>query len=429
MENVYPIVYPTLPFFAYLCYTTIPLTMSTVSIIYRKDKLNKKGEAPIHFRIIKDRKITYISTGIMISEEYWDFENNKIKSKHPNSKRMKSFIDNKYVELQDEVFDKETSQKSLTSRQLRDKIYGMKPTDFFAFADSIVENYKTNKQFSTHDKNQSIIKKLKDYVDNRTLAFQDIDVEFLEKYEKHLKSDKMKNKINTIHKDFKFIRKVFNDAFHKELIDYHVNPFHKYKLKSEKTQRCFLTEEELKNFGKVPTTPGTKVQLHQDMFIFASYTGGLRVSDMLLLQWKHFDGANINFTIAKTGSQLSVKVPTKGLEILKKYKPKKPLADAFIFPMLLPDVKLDDPQAVDVAISRATAHINNNLKIIKNAAGIGKHISFHISRHTWATRALQKGMSIDKVSKLMGHAAIRETQIYAKIVNTELDKAMDVFND
>jgi site-specific recombinase XerD len=42
---------------------------------------------------------------------------------------------------------------------------------------------------------------------------------------------------------------------------------------------------------------------------------------------------------------------------------------------------------------------------------------------------LKKGMSIDKVSKLMGHAAIRETQIYAKIVSSELDKAMDVFND
>lgn len=429
MENVYPIVYPTLPFFAYLRYTKIPLTMSTVSIVYRKDKLNKKGEAPIHFRIIKDRKISYISTGIMISEEYWDFDKNKIKLKHPNSKRMKSFIDNKYAELQDEVFDKETNHKSLTSRQLRDKIYGMKPTDFFAFADSIVENYKTNKQFSTHDKNKSIIKKIKDYVDNKTLTFQDIDVEFLEKYEKYLKSDKIKNKINTIHKDFKFIRKVFNDAFQKELIDYHVNPFHKYKLKSEKTQRCFLTEDELKAFGKVPTTPGTKVQLHQDMFIFASYTGGLRVSDMLLLQWKHFDSSNINFTIAKTGSQLSIKVPTKGLEILKKYKPINKNENSFIFPMLPPNINLDDPQAIDLAISRSTAHINNNLEIIKNAAGIGKHISFHISRHTWATRALKKGISIDKVSKLMGHAAIRETQIYAKIVNTELDKAMDVFND
>jgi integrase/recombinase XerD len=79
-----------------------------------------------------------------------------------------------------------------------------------------------------------------------------------------------------------------------------------------------LTEDELKDFGKVPTTPGTKVQLHQDMFIFASYTGGLRVSDMLLLQWKHFDGANINFTIAKTGSQLSVKVPNQRFGNTKK---------------------------------------------------------------------------------------------------------------
>lgn len=402
--------------------------MASVSIVYRKDKLNKKGEAPIHFRIIKDRRISYISTGIMIAEEHWDFEKNKIKSKHPNSKRIKSLIDNKYAELQDEVFEKETYNKSLTSRQLRNKIYGMKPTDFFAFADSIVENYKVNNQFSTYDKNKSIIKKLKDYVNNRVLAFQDIDVDFLEKYEYHLRTSE-NNKTNTIHKDFKFIRKIFNDAFQKELIEYHVNPFHKYKLKSEKTQRCFLTEEELAAFGKVPTTPGTKVQLHQDMFIFASYTGGLRVSDILLLQWKHFDGLNINFTIAKTGSQLSIKVPNKGLEILNKYKPLIASPESFIFPMLPQDIKLDDPQAVDVAISRSTAHINNNLKIIKNLAGISKHISFHISRHTWATRALKKGISIDKVSKLMGHAAIRETQIYAKIVNSELDKAMEVFND
>ena len=62
-------------------------------------------------------------------------------------------------------------------------------------------------------------------------------------------------------------------------------------------------------------------------------------------------------------------------------------------------------------------------------AEIDKPLSFHISRHTWATRALRKGVSIDKVSKLMGHAQLRETQIYAKIVNEELDKAMDVFND
>lgn len=84
---------------------------------------------------------------------------------------------------------------------------------------------------------------------------------------------------------------------------------------------------------------------------------------------------------------------------------------------------------IDDAISSATAYINKNLKLITSKTDIEKKISFHISRHTWATRALRKGISIDKVSKLMGHSAIKETQVYAKIVNSELDKAMDAFND
>ena len=81
------------------------------------------------------------------------------------------------------------------------------------------------------------------------------------------------------------------------------------------------------------------------------------------------------------------------------------------------------------SISSNTAYANKNLKVIAEKAGIEKHISFHTSRHTFATRALLKGMRIEYVSKLLGHTAIKTTQVYAKIVNSELDKAMDVFND
>ena len=54
------------------------------------------------------------------------------------------------------------------------------------------------------------------------------------------------------------------------------------------------------------------------------------------------------------------------------------------------------------AVMHATAYINKNLKILAKKAEIERPLSFHISRHTWATRALKKGISIDKVSKLMG---------------------------
>jgi site-specific recombinase XerD len=56
-------------------------------------------------------------------------------------------------------------------------------------------------------------------------------------------------------------------------------------------------------------------------------------------------------------------------------------------------------------------------------------LSFHASRHTFATRALTKGMRIEHVSKILDHTEISTTQIYAKIVSEELDKAMEIMNN
>lgn len=402
--------------------------MASVSIVYRKDKLNKKGEAPIHFRIIKDRKISYISSGIMLKDDLWDYKNNRIKSKHPNSKRFNSFLSNKFTELQDQIFEHDTFTKSLTSRQLRDKLYGKKPTYFFEFAEKATEKYLADGKIGTYDKNRSILKKLNDYVKSSNLAFQDITPEFLTKYERYLK-DKLNNKVNTVQKDFKYIRKLFNDAYNQDLIEHAVIPFNKYKMKLEKTSRTYLSEDELLKIENLNISKGTRLELHRDMFVFASYTGGLRVSDILQLKWKHFDGQHINFTIKKTGNQLSIKVPNKALIIINKYKPENGDNNVFIFPQVPIETDLDNPRELDTAISRSTAYINKNLKIIANKAGLEKKISFHISRHTFATLALRKGISIDKVSKILGHAAINETQIYAKIVSSELDKAMDIFNE
>ncbi|HRH36522.1 MAG TPA: site-specific integrase, partial [Catalimonadaceae bacterium] len=378
---------------------------------------------PVHFRIIKDRKVSYISSSIMLPEALWDFKANKVKPKHPNSARLNSFLSNKFNEIQDQVFEHETVQKSTTARQLRDHTFGKKPTDFFGFAEGVMEEGAKSGKIGTYDKNRSILAKLKEYANGRALTFQDIDLDFLLKYESYLKNH-LGNSVNTINMNFKFLRKLFNDAYRQELIEHQVNPFLKYQMKLEKTERTYLAEEELKLIEAFQPTPGTRMELHRDMFVFAAYAGGIRISDLLQMRWAHFDGTNINFKIMKTGTQLSIKVPNKGLEILEKYRPENPTPNAFLFPMLSTSLNMKDAREVDSAISSATAYVNKNLKIIADKLGIEKKISFHISRHTWATRALRKGISIDKVSKIMGHAAIRETQIYAKIVSSELDKAM-----
>lgn len=402
--------------------------MATVSIVYRKDKINKKGLGPIHFRIIKDRKVSYIASSILLPEDQWDFKANKIKPKHPNSARLNSFLTNKFTEIQDQVFEHETVLKSTTSRQLKEKVFGKKSSDFFEFAASIIEASSKIDSIGTTAKNHSILKKLREYSKGSSLAFQDINLAFLMKYEQYLISE-LGNTTNTVHKDFRYLRKLFNDAYRQDLIEHKENPFLRYKMKTRKTERVYLSEGELKQIEDFTPTSGKKVAMHKDMFVFAAYAGGPRVSDVLQMKWSHFDGAHINFTIKKTGAQLSIKVPNKALEILEKYRPETPNPDAFLFPMLPENLDMENEAEVDTAISAATAYINKNLKVIAKGVGIERNLSFHISRHTWATRALRKGISIDKVSKIMGHAAIRETQIYAKIVSSELDKAMEVFND
>ncbi len=70
--------------------------MASVTVVQRKDKANKKGEAPIHFRIIKNRKVSYITSSLMIPIENWDEKKVRIKGKHPHSGRLNSYLSNKF---------------------------------------------------------------------------------------------------------------------------------------------------------------------------------------------------------------------------------------------------------------------------------------------------------------------------------------------
>lgn len=402
--------------------------MATVAIVFRKDKVNKKGQSPIHFRITKNRRPVYIASGVAVSKEHWDDKNLKVKSGHKNSARLNSYLSNKHTEIYNSILENEITSKSLTSSLLKQKLFGRAPQKYLPFTDKVVQTYKKEGRIRTHYNALAIINKFRGFCRNEKITFQDITPAFLAKYENYLRTE-LNNKTNTIHKNLKFHRKVFNDAIRQDVIEYDASPFRKYQMRLEKTQRDYLSEEELLGIEGYSAKPGSKLELHKNMFVFASYTGGIRVSDMLKLQWKDFDGTHLHLVIKKTGVQVSIKVPNKGLEILNSLKRTDHSRESFIFPMFPNRLDLGNPEAVDRAISRCTALINKNLKIIAEAVGIRKILSFHISRHSFAVRALRKGISIDKVSKLLAHSNIRETQIYAKIVNEELDKAMDVFND
>ncbi len=69
--------------------------------------------------------------------------------------------------------------------------------------------------------------------------------------------------------------------------------------------------------------------------------------------------------------------------------------------------------------------INSYLKEIADLCGIKKNLTFHMARHTFATMSISKGVPMESVSKMLGHANIRITQIYARITNKKVERDME----
>lgn len=396
-------------------------------MVFRYDKVNEQGFGPIYLRLTKNRKINYISTGKRIHQKYWDKKASKVKPSYANSTQLNNYLSKLQLQYEERLLREESKEFETTLRAIKNKITGKEEkeiVDFFTLSQSLLERYYASGQIGTTAKTNSIVKKLRDYNKLPKLLLTDITPKFLANYELYLRV-KLKNKTNTVHKDLKFIRRVFNEAYRQGYIEYSQNPFTKYQIKTEKTQKPYLTAEELLALEEVKCLANVKVA--RDMFIFSAYAGGIRVSDVLGLQCRHFDGMHVHFQIRKTKGQLSIKLPNKALAIIQEYTRDKK-GDDFVFPMLPEGLDINNPVLLDRAIARATALINKNLKTVASSAGIEKNLSSHIARHTWATLALKKGISLEKVSRLMGHASVRQTQVYAQIVSEELDKAMDAFN-
>lgn len=403
--------------------------MASVKLIFKENKIDINGEIPLYIRIIKDRKTKFVSIGVKLKPEYWNEEDQVVKKKHPNSSRMNAYIAQKVADAKEVALNMETKKGYVTSKRIKENILGRPAISFSQYFVEYLAQLKKSGKIGTHDKANATYLKFKKYTNESEIMFDEIDVHFLRKYEYYLKNN-LSNTNNTVHSNLKVFRKLFNDAIREEIIEPNLNPFTKFKLSWDKTTKEYLTEEELTVIENHEIKEGTMMYHHRNAYVFACYAAGIRISDLLQLKWSCYDGKNLKFQTQKTGEIISVKLPTKAIAIIEYYKKdiEKVNPNHYIFPFFENGVDYSNPEFLFKTISSNTAYVNKSLKSIKEKLEWTKGINFHTSRHTWATRALRKGMRIEYVSKLMTHSNIKTTQIYAKVVNSELDKAMDVFN-
>ena len=403
--------------------------MASVKIILRKDKIDKTGDAPLYLRVIKDRRAKFISLSLKLHPNEWDDDKQKVKKNHQNSTRLNAYISKKVADAEGEIADLERRNQSTSARRIKEAIKGKPLINFFDFAFDRCEKLKDTVTLSTYRSYKNNIEKFERFVGHRELMFDDITATTLKNYASYC-SSKLGNNNTTINYAFRILNLMFREAKREDLISNELAPFTKFKVKKNKTTKRYLNAEQFDAFMNLEVPDKHKAQVIKDMFIFSVFSGGLRFGDVIELQWKNYDKNNhrITKTIRKTKRQHSLRIGQKAIDILDRYATENKNQNDIIFPFAKIDEQyFKDREHRSLITNRAISLSNMYLSRMGKQLELPFNLSFHISRHTFATRALNNGMRIEHVSKLMDHTDIGITQVYAKIISSELDNAVDKY--
>ena len=273
-----------------------------------------------------------------------------------------------------------------------------------------VLKHGTMKNYATTEKylHRFLEQKLK----TKYIYLKQLGYRFICDFEQYLRTYRNKKKQlmlsnNGVMKHLKRFKKMINLAVKLEWIP--KNPFQQFQLKFEKFDRQYLTERELELIESTNYS-NERLERIKDIFIFSCYTGSSYIDVKELTMNQITRGVDGNYWIftkrEKTNETVRIPILPKAMEIINKYKV---LTENTNSTMLLP-----------LCSNQKT---NSYLKEIARDCSIHKNITFHVARHTFATTVmLSNGVPTEIVAKLLGHAKLSTTQIYARVVETKISE-------
>ena len=391
----------------------------SIQFFIRDCRIKKDGSVTIEVKITINGKRSFFSTGKNITAENWDKVKQIAKGKSEESQNINNFL----KALKNRLYEKEVELMErgyiVTAELLKDsyfnKVDSLKEKTllevFIEHNEDQAKNVGNGVAKTTHWISVYTFRLVKEYMlqkyERNDIYLRELNLNFIQSFHTFLKIDKgMKQ--NSATKYLKQLKKIINIAVANSYMTF--NPFATYKIEREPVEIDFLDEEELRRIINFDT-PIPRLEKAKDMFLFGCFTG-LSYIDIKTLAPEHFekDGAGriwIKKRREKTGILARIPLLPIAKLILDKYKGNE---------RLLP---IQDP-----------ADINKYLKDIAILCNINKRICFHTSRHTFAsTVTLANNISIEVVSKMLGHTNTRMTSHYAKLIDESIGSQMDKLTD
>ncbi|MEO6313555.1 MAG: site-specific integrase [Chitinophagaceae bacterium] len=421
-------------------------------IVLRRDKVKSDGNIPIYIRVTKHRKTTYFSLADACLESEWNEKDYRLwetkpritekerktlppialkeleaiysSSKvNPNAKRINARIDDTREKIEQAERDLKTEKAGVSLKKIRLKITDEKAvqSNFLDFYKERIETViRAELSYNTYRCYLATYNKLIDHQKGKALLFEDVTESYLETL--YLKMLKEKYKPSTIKKHFKWMNAIWKRARKKRMVN--VNPFEDLTIKSGQTEyRDRLTVAEINKIIELKLSG--RLDMARNIFLFAFFHGGIRISDMLKLKWQYIQEGRIKYTMKKSKKGTDMILHPLGVKILEGCRRKAAGTHDYVFDLL--ENNLDETtDFFERQIQSKTAMINKSLKAIALTAGISKKLTSHISRHSFGGLAMEANVNAFDLSYILMHSKMQTSETYAGGANSaRQDRILD----
>jgi len=413
--------------------------------LHLRERRGNEVEQHIYLRYLICNRYVERSSGIKVAAEQWDEKEQRITSLNPGCKRLNAELQGMLAKYDTKIaeFDGHLTPK-IVSEILADNIVSKEEApnkiDFIQYALEYNKlRYDMGKiSYSTYDNGRLYILAFKKYIAAKTgsdfLPVKDLNLEVVNQYINWRITEK-KNTREGINKTLTPIFKAVKYAADNELMTLKVassiyNNYldikdRSYKSDVEEEDVHYLTPYQLEQFVKLyPEVKYDRTRDMMDMFLFSFHACGMRVSDIITLEWSHIDMKDkvINKNVFKTKSTISIPLTDPAIEILKRWKGYN-RNERFVFDLLPVDFKLNDAAAMKNARLTKNRTIQQSLKAVGEKMNLPFNLTMHVARHTFAVLSLKNNVNLHLISKLMGHSSILVTEkVYAEFLPSEINK-------
>ena len=289
-----------------------------------------------------------------------------------------------------------------------------KGASVFEYMQQQIESLKKQGKERTGETYQSALSSFMKFREGVDLGFDLMDAALIEHYETVMRSTYHLSRNTT-----SFYMRILHCVYHKavsEGLAPLADPFKNVYTGVDKTSKRAATLTDIKHIKQLDLSGHKSLDFARDIFLFSFYMRGMSFIDLAYLRKKDLSSGYVSYSRRKTGKKLTIRWEKQMQEIVDKYGESGTQ-------YLLPIIEREDGTERRQYRNKMLL-VNRKLKKIAAQAGLTAPLTMYVARHSWASIAKTKNVSIGVISEAMGHDSETTTQIYLSSIQTnQIDNA------